>query len=186
MTKPTKYYMTYEEARNRAKNGCLAAVGGFAISALTNFRISQEMNHEVKTQDALKVAAMFAVVAGIIWACMPNAANDPEEHMEHVKDAITEPLNVLIVRLVENQRELVNTASELEKKYSNNSWTYVGASSDSGKSASYMRGWNKGRTSIFDSDGVDDQVMPPDDDDDDITEEELQEFYRDLEDKYVV
>lgn len=188
MSQDDKYFITYEEVGTRIKNGGLAAVGAFAISALTNYRISQEMLHEPMASDVFKVAAVFAVIAGVVWAILPNAANNPDDHLEDVKDAVSEPLNVLIVRMMENQRELSRTAEEITSKYSTSTgssgWSYV-RNTGSGRTDSYMRGWNKARpSSIFDTDEVDVDVLPPDEDD--ITEEELQEFYRDLEDKYVV
>lgn len=185
MTQRSKYVISKEELSNRVKNGGLAAGGAFAISALTSYRVSQELMHDPKSGDVVKVSLIFALVAGIVWAFMPQASKSPEEHLEEVKAAITEPLNVLIVRLTQNQKELVDTAKDMERKYSSPSSTgWVQATqSFEGKSKSYMKGWNNSgnRGSIFSND---DDVMPPDDDT--LTEEELSDFYRDLDGKYDV
>ncbi len=158
------------EFQTRAKNGALAGVGTFAITALSCYRISQEMYYEPDFSKVMTVSGVAAGVAALTWFCMPAATGDVEETLEEVKQQVTGPAKVALNRVLVSQKEATKRVQQavekLNQKTSPSGWQYV-------SSRSYDRGASK-VTSVFDN-STNDDFDPLDD-------EELDDFYNSLHD----
>lgn len=168
------------EFETRAKNGALAGVGTFAITALSCYRISQEMYYEPDLPKVLTVSGIAAGIAALTWFCMPAATGDVEETIEEVKQQVTGPAKVALNRVLASQLEATKKVQQavqtLNQKTSTSGWQYVGSTSSAEtRNASYMRGFNAKPVSVFDNSTNDDY--------DPLEDEDLEEFYRSLEDE---
>lgn len=186
-------YFTKEELKKRAKNGALAAAGTFAITALSCHRTSQELYYQPDTIKVFKFSGILAAIAGIIWALMPRAKDDPEDNITEVKNTVMQPVNVMLGRLLQIQKDANDEIKEAREKFwreqRQSSYTssirtsfarpgYESPSAGAQREKSYLKGWNKvpmssGAASVFESE--DDQ------DDEPLHDAEIEEFYRELE-----
>lgn len=162
------------EFETRAKNGALAGAGAFAITALSCYRISQEMYYEPDLAKVLTVSGIAAGVAALTWFCMPAATGSVEDTLEEVKGHVTGPAKVALNRLLVSQQEATTKVQQavdnLKQRTSPGGWQYVGSSA----ARSYERGASK-VTSVFDNSTNDDY--------DPLEDEDLEDFYRSLEDE---
>lgn len=191
-------YFTKEELKRRAKNGTLAAAGTFAITALSCHRTSQELYYQPDTIKVFKFSGIIAILAGIVWAFMPRAKDNPEDNIAEVKNTVMQPVNVMLGRLLQIQKDANDEIKEARERFwreqrqssyaSNirNSFSarpgyetkvFTSATSHT-PDKSYMKGWNKvarsaAAGSVFDSDD--------DRDDEPLYDAEIEEFYRELE-----
>lgn len=171
-----------EELVNRTKNGALAGAGAFAITALSCYRVSQEMFYEPETKKVMNLSFMVAIVSALGWFLMPAAARPVEEHIEEVKRTVTAPIKVLLNQILNTQKNAASDMQKAREKFYNRTgsttsttstpggWTFVGGQ----KTDSYTRGYNKAH-SVFDN-STNDDYDPLDDDD-------LEDFYKTLDDE---
>lgn len=164
------------EFETRAKNGALAGVGTFAITALSCYRISQEMYYEPDFSKVLTVSGIAAGVAALTWFCMPAATGAVEDTLEEVKEQVTGPAKVALNRVLASQLEATKKVQQavqtLNQRTSPSGWQYVGSEQ---KSASYVRGFTAKPVSVFDNSTNDDY--------DPLDDEDLEDFYKSLEDE---
>lgn len=174
--------MTHEEdiqeLKHRTVNGLLAGAGAFAITALSCYRVSQEMYYEPDFGKVTRLSGIVAGVAGLAWFLMPAARQHPQEHMEEIKNTITGPVKVLLNQVLVSQKNAATEMQQARAKYYNSlnsvqstGWVPVGTLRDN-PTSSYERGFRK--VSIFDNSFT--QDFPPIDDDD------LADFYSGLDD----
>lgn len=201
--------MHINELKHRLKNAFTAAMGATGISLLNLYRTSQEMEYVASSLKILKMSSLFGVIAGAVWFFMPKAVeNTHEETVAVTKEFVKEPINVLINRTIEEQKEFVKDLKAKKYRTTTTGWvkpytsTPYNSSTPSKSStgatvntpevpdwkaytASYQRGFEKaGRRSSTDDDeppGLDDDYHF-DEIEDSIFQDELDDYLSSLED----
>lgn len=186
--------MHIDEVERRFSNARIAALGAAGLSILNCYRVSQEVGYVANSVNIFSVSGIFGVVAGIAWFFMPKAdSNTLEETKAETKTILREPINVLINRILHEQKvqlqDLKNKHSPSTSTYRSNrstgwvrpsSVTVNKTSTTSSSSAveptvvrpsTFQDPWDKpfarGKDIVFDDDDLDD------DDDDDYTVEDM-------------
>lgn len=125
---------------------------------------------------------------------MPRAKDDPEDNIAEVKNTVMQPVNVMLGRLLQIQKDANEEIKEARERFwreqRQSSYTssirtsfarpgYETRDAREIREKSYLKGWNKvpmssGAASVFDSDD-------DDRDDEPLHDAEIEEFYRELE-----
>lgn len=203
--------MHINELKHRLKNAATAAFGAAGIAMINLYRTAQEMEYVASSFKILKMSSLFGVVAGAIWFFMPQAKdNTHEETVNATKEVVKEPLNVLINRTIEEQKEFVKDLKNKTYKTTTTGWVRPTSTSTSAAykvntpdtsedisgtaklnwreyTLAYQRGFQKVDTRREEVNDVPDDVPDDDSDDydqieDEIFQDELDDYLKSLED----
>lgn len=96
--------MTKTELTNRAKQGATAAVGTFAIMALSSYKAVHSSGRVPEFSVIAKFSLITALILGTTWACMPAAKEGPEETYEKLKSALYPIIALAVKRTLEEDK----------------------------------------------------------------------------------
>ena len=175
--------MHIDDLIHKLKNSLTAGVGAYGLSVLNCFRVAQDVGYLAGTFKILSVSGWFGLAAASIWFCMPNSGKDSRERTKNeTKEALKEPLNVLINRTLQEQKAAYD---DLKKKFKGE------AQSGTQYKREWVRKYEPTTTSYHNESKYEHPVDVSTEDEEDydsedmildcMSEEELDEYFQELE-----